>query len=81
MGSGEWGIAASNSFHWDGHMVFVRTLDGFMVTGVDVSEDSEHGVVGEDALEAFGCGFGSVCDDDLSCVLAETDADASAVVE
>jgi hypothetical protein len=55
--------------------------DGDIVTGIRMANDADTGVGGEDPLETNGSLRGAIGDDDLTGMLAVTDAHPAAMVE
>ncbi len=69
-----------NSNHRHFYAVSLREIDGFRVPRIHVPRDTQPGIVGQYAFDAFRHLFRSVRDGDLSGMLRITDAHAAAIV-
>src|SRR2546428_787964 len=69
-----------NSNHRRFYTMSLREIDGFRVTRIRVPRDTQPGIVGQHAFDAFRHLFRSFRDGDLSGMLRITEAHAAAIV-
>ena len=67
--------------HGETYALFVGAVDCFFVTSISVAKDAPHGVVGQHSSKSAICGFRSVGNNDLSSMLAEANANTTAMME